>query len=152
MFKLPFRGKQSQVIKRQLYRLFAAVAPWIKLVVIFDTSHKLSKLSRLKSDLPPLKQSRLIYRISCGDCDEFYIGMTKRRLLSRVKEHEKDEYSALFRHSCDTGHAVDYSSPEIIAKDNSVYRLQIKETLKIHDTFAYKSLNGNSGSLMLKLW
>ena len=65
---------------------------------------------------------------------------------------KKDEYSVLFRHSCDTGHVIDYSSPEILAKDHSVYRLQIKETLKIQDMFAYKSLNGNSGSLKLKLW
>ena len=78
--------------------------------------------------------------------------MTKRRLMTRINEHKKDEYSALFRHSCETEHIVDYSSPEIIAKDSSLYRLQIKETLKIQEAFAYKSLNGNSGSLMLKLW
>ena len=102
--------------------------------------------------LPPLKQSRLIYKISCSECDDFYIVMTKRRLQTRVNEHKKDEYSALYRHSCDTGHAIDYSSPEILTKDNYLYRLQIKETLKIQDTFAYKSLNGNTGSLMLKLW
>ena len=99
-----------------------------------------------------MKQSRLIYKISCSQCDDFYIGMTKRRLITRVNEHKKDEYSALFKHSCETGHIVDYSSPEIISKDSLLYRLQIKETLKIQEAFAYKSLNGNSGSLMLKLW
>ena len=90
--------------------------------------------------------------MSCSDCDEFYIGMTKRRLQTRVNEHKKDEYSALYRHTCETGHSIDYSSPGILAKDCVLYRLQIKETLTIQSTFAYKSLNGNSGSLMLKLW
>ena len=77
--------------------------------------------------------------------------MTKGRLQTRVNEHKKDECSALYKHNCETGHSIDYSSPGILAKD-VLYRLQIKETLTIQSTFAYKSLNGNSGSLLLKLW
>ena len=152
VIKLPFKGKQSQILKRQLCRLFSAVAPWVKVIVVLNPSHKLSSLSKLKCKLPPLNQSRLIYKISCRDCDNFYIGMTKRRLQSRVKEHKKDEHSALLRHSLETGHEIDYSSPEILTKDSNLYRLQIKETLKIQENCAYKSLNGNLGSLMLKLW
>ena len=152
MIKLPFKGKQSHVIRRQLCRLYAAVAPWIKVTVIFHAPDKLSKLSKLKCVLPSLKQSGLIYRILCIDCNEFYIGMTKRRLQTRVNEHKKDEYSALCRHSLETGHNIDYYSPDILAKDSNLYRLQVKETLKIQENFAYKSLNGNTGSLMLKLW
>ena len=152
VIKLPYKGKQSQVLKRQLYRLFAAVAPWIRVIVVLNASHKLSKLSKLKCQLPSLKQSRLIYKISCSDCDNFYIGMTKRRLKTRVNEHTKDENSALNKHASVTGHAIEYFSPQVLAKDSNLYRLQIKETLKIQEHFAFRSLNANVGSLMLKLW
>ena len=49
-------------------------------------------------------------------------------------------------------HDINFSDTEIIATDSSKYRLQVKETLKIQEHFAFKSLNGNTGSLLLKLW
>ena len=78
--------------------------------------------------------------------------MTKRRLQTRVNEHTKDENSALYKHASVTGHAIEYFSPQVLTKDSNLYRLQIKETLKIQEHFAFKSLNANIGSLMLKLW
>ena len=150
--KLPYKGNQSLILRRQLYRLFATVAPWVKVNVILHASNKLSRLCKLKCPLPTIKQSGVIYKIKCKNCSEFYIGMTKRRLETRINEHKKDENSALLRHSIEMDHIIDFCSSEILTKDTNSYRLQIKETLKIQEHFAYKSLNGNSGSLMLKLW
>ena len=149
--KLPYRGQQSLVLIRQLHRLFTTVAPWVKVNVVLIASNKLSRLSKLKCPLPKTKQSGLIYKILCKDCDEFYIGKTKRRLQTRINEHKKDENSALLRHSIEMDHVIDYCSPDILTKDTNSYRLQVKETLKIQEHFAYKSLNGNSGSPKLKL-
>ena len=69
-----------------------------------------------------------------------------------MNEHKKDEYSTVCKHSVETGHEINYPSPDILAKDSNLFRLQIKETLKIQENFAFRSLNGNTGSLMLKLW
>ena len=93
-----------------------------------------------------------IYKVKCAKCDEFYIGLTTRRLEPRLKEHASCDSSALFRHSMDTGHQIDFANPEVLATDRSKYRLSIKETLKIHEHYAYRSLNGNQGSYELKLW
>ena len=78
---LKFKGEQSRKIKKQLSRLFSRMASWIKLNFLFHASNKLSKL---KSVLPIGKCSHLIYHISCSECDEFYIGLTNRRLKTRI--------------------------------------------------------------------
>ena len=57
-----------------------------------------------------------------------------------------------FIHSSDSGHIMDLAAPEVLAKDTVKTRLLIKETLKIQEYHAYKSLNRNSGSYELKLW
>ena len=77
-------------------------------------------------------------------------GLTKRSLESILNEHKTDGNSALYRHSCLTNHENIYLNP-ILTKDVNYFRLEIKETLKIQEQQAYKSFNGNSGSLKLKL-
>ena len=47
---------------------------------------------------------------------------------------------------------MDLESPEILAVDNFKTRLLIKETLKIKEYHAVKSLNRNTGSYDLSLW
>ena len=47
-------------------------------------------------------------------------------------------------------HVINYSSFNILAAtDNSIFRLKIKETIKIKEYFAYNSLNGNTGSFLV---
>ena len=42
--KLPFKGQQSNMLKRQLTRLFVRLAPWTKINFIFYASNKIGKL------------------------------------------------------------------------------------------------------------
>ena len=60
--------------------------------------------------------------------------------------------SAFHSHSADTGHIIDFENPEILSTDKIKYRLQIKETLLIHDYSASDSLNINVKSFECKLW
>ena len=93
-----------------------------------------------------------IYKIHCAECDSFYVGKTKRVLKQRLDEHKVDEHSALLRHSMDTGHCIDFDDPAILASDSDELRLYIKESIKIKELSAHKSLNGNIGSMDLNLW
>ena len=47
-----------------------------------------SLLSHTKSTTPPCYVKNVIYKIPCGDCDQFYIGQTSRPLIKQIKEHE----------------------------------------------------------------
>ena len=62
--KLPYKGNQNAVLKRQLHRLFSKFAPWLKLNIVFSASYKLARLSNLKCSLPVLKQSNVIYKVN----------------------------------------------------------------------------------------
>ena len=37
-----------------------------------------------------MKRSSIVYKISCLDCNSFYIGETKRHLHTRIQEHMND--------------------------------------------------------------
>ena len=152
MISLPFCGLSSLKLRRQLKRMVSAVVPWADLQIIFKPSIKLGCLSKLKDCVPKLCVSHLVYKVNCKECSDFYIGMTCRRLKDRLAEHSSSENSAIFKHSSDTGHVIDFDSPEILAKDRFKTRLLIKETLKIQEYHASKSLNRNTCSYELKLW
>ena len=77
---LPFCGINSYKLKRQLERIIEKIAPWAKLNIIFRPYFRLKILSNLKSPVPLLNKSNVVYKINCIECNEFYIGMTKRRV------------------------------------------------------------------------
>ena len=61
-----------------------------------------------------------IYSIPCNDCDNEYIGQTKRQFGTRFKEHQKavffckKENLALSEHMCLTNHAIERDKSKII--------------------------------------
>ena len=152
LFSLPHIGVQSLKLCRQLKRIYGAVLPCVDLSVVFKPIHKFNRLCKLKSLYPLLSRSNVLYRVNCKDCAEFYVGLTTRRLEQRMKEHSTSQNSALMLHSLDTGHRPMYDSPEVLATDCCRTRLFIKESLKIQECKAFKSLNGNQGSFDLQLW
>ena len=149
---LPYCGQMSDRIKRQLNRMMATVAPWIKLRVVFKSIRTLRSLSKLKSKLPTLSWSKVVYQVNCSQCSEFYVGKTIRTLVQRLNEHASDINSALSKHNAMTGHIINYEQASVVATDICDSRLYVKEALKIRELAAYKSLNGNIGSMELKLW
>ena len=69
-----------------------------------------------------------------------------------MKEHVSSDSSALMKHHVETGHRNEYDLPEVLASDMCKTRLFVKETLKIQELKAFRSLNGNQGSFELRLW
>ena len=120
--------------------------------MIFRPINKLTSLCKRKDHFPVLEHSNVVYQVSCIGCDSFYVGMTTRRLHQRLKEHKNNTSSALHKHVSETGHSMNYNEPTILAMDNNKTKLFIKESLKIKELCAYKSLNGNTGSFELYLW
>ena len=142
----------SVALNRQLSRLLNVLIPSVQLICVFRPSCRLSKLSRLKSSLLPKQNSNVVYKISCSDCNEFYVGMTTRILKNRITEHSKDANSALFRHSIESDHSIDFDNVQVLDHDNNRINLLIREALFIHDLHAESSLNRNIGSFHLQLW
>ena len=93
--------------------------------------------------------SRVVYTASSWDCQEFYIGKTKRRLHDRKTVHFKSITSgnhppAIADHVTSTGHNMKWDNLEILARGRSDTHCKIKETLLIRDL--EPSLNENVSS------
>ena len=132
--------------------MYSTVLPNVDLKILFKPVRKLQCLSQLKSGIPLLSRSKVVYKISCNNCNEFYVGLTTRRLEERISEHIKNDASALYKHAVETGHDIAFSRPEILTSDDIELRLQVKETLMIRDLYAYRSLNNMKSSDDLTLW
>ena len=68
--------------------------------------------------------SNVVYKASCWDCQDFYIGKTKRRLHDRKTEHFKAimstcHASTIADHVTSTGHNLKWDHFEILAKGRS---------------------------------
>ena len=98
--------------------------------------------------------SKVIYKASCHDCNDFYIGKTKRRLKDRKTEHSKgllkdDHSSAIADHVKTTGHNIEWDHFDILASGMSDYQFKIKETLFIQELQPALNANVSSEKLLL---
>ena len=135
---LPYCGVNSNKLKRQVERIVCKIAPWSKPNIVFKPSYRLSVVSKLKSPVKTLNKSNVVYKINCLDCNDFYIGMTRRRLHKRLHKHKSRQYCAVFKHISEKGHNINFDKPTVLCSDSSKTRLFVKETF-----FAHKSLNVN---------
>ena len=80
----------------------------IDLRVIFQSARRIKSFFPCKGMINRSQMSKVVYKASCWDCQDFYIGKTKRRLHDRRTEHFKDitstcHASAIADHITSTG-------------------------------------------------
>ena len=88
---------------------------------VFKTPKKLGGLlSSFKNAIAPGYRQGAIYKINCSDCDQCYIGETKRWFETRKKEHMRDvkngdnNATALSKHAVELGHSIDWKNYKIL--------------------------------------
>ncbi|EFN63938.1 hypothetical protein EAG_08369, partial [Camponotus floridanus] len=61
------------------------------LELALSSNNKLKGLIKLHKDpLPKFYHSNVTYKITCNDCDAFYVGQTGKRLIIRLKKHRSN--------------------------------------------------------------
>ncbi|KAJ8961534.1 hypothetical protein NQ318_014785, partial [Aromia moschata] len=79
-----------------------------------------------------------IYEISCKDCDQKYIGQTKRSILTRFKEHpahlkySRTEKSCVAQHAFDNNHRIYINILKLIRNVTNSRELDAFESLENH--------------------
>ena len=107
----------------------------IDLGVIFNNSSNIKSFFPYKDGLAGSLTSKDIYKASCWDCNELYIGKTKRWLHDRKSELfnallSNTITSALADQAISTGHNLKWDHFEILATGRSDHHGTIKETLQ----------------------
>ena len=155
---LPYLGLHSasnQVAKRLkscVYKFYSC----INLKIIFQNSRRIKSYVPYKDRLNRSQISRIIYQAGCWDCNEFYIGKTKRRLHDRKTERFKalskcDHTSAIADHMKTTGHNIKWDHFDILASGKTDFHCKIKETLLIPELKPSLNVNVSSEKLLLQL-
>ena len=130
---LPYYGKASETLRPRLSRLCKRFG--ISCHIAF-VPFKVARYFCLKSRLPDLIHSHVVYKYSCPvDPDHCYIGKTKRHLVTRIREHaQSNTQSAIFDHRLECDCIFLPAHFRILRVCNDDYSLNICEALHIKES------------------
>ena len=86
---LPFLGIQSKIVTQQLKSCIYKFYGCFNLKITFRNTRRITSFFPYKDKLSRSLRSKVAYKASCWDCNDYYIGKTKRRLHDRKTEHLK---------------------------------------------------------------
>ena len=119
---LPYLGVQSKIVTKQLKTCINKVYGCIDLRVIFQSACRIKSFSPYKDMIKRFQISKAVYKASCWNCQDLYIGKTKRRLHDRKTQHFKGITS-----TCHAPAIADH----VTSTGRSDTHCKIKETLLI---------------------
>ena len=86
---LPYLGLHSNHVTKRLKSCVNRFYSFVNVKVIFQNTRRMKSFFPYKDRLNRSQLSKVIYKASCWDCNDFYIGKTKRRLHDLKTEHFK---------------------------------------------------------------
>ena len=84
-----FLLQSNQISQRRLKSCVYNFYSFVNLKIIFQNNCRIKSFFPYKDRLNRSQKSKVIYKASCRDRNDFYIGKTKRRLHDRKTEHFK---------------------------------------------------------------
>ena len=140
--KIPFLGKLSAQLHKDLYSSIKKHIPYCKPIFIPSNSFSISSFFKFKDTLPLHCRSGVIYKYKCGGCEATYIGHTALQLHIRICKHKgvsyrtlhpltNPEHSNIRNHSHDTDHPINNNSFSILASNHNDVKRIILETIFI---------------------
>ena len=114
---LPYLGLHSNHVTKRL-KSCVIVSTLLLMSRLFFKTHGASNPSSHTRTVSTARNYPVIYEASCWDCNDFYIGKTKRRLHDRKTEHFKallknDQSFAIADHVKNTGHNIKWDHFDI---------------------------------------
>ena len=151
---LPYLGLHSNQVTKRLKSCVYNFYSFVNLKITFQNTRRIKSYFPYKDRLNRSQRSKVIYKAGCWNCDEFYIGKTKRRLHDRKTEHFKalaksDHSSAIADHVKTTGHDIKWDHFDILASGKTDFHCKIKETLFIQELKPSLNVNVSSEKLLL---
>ena len=114
-------------------------------------------LTKVKDPLPIEKQANIVYEVPCT-CGQVYIGETRRRLGTRLKEHRDackkglTDKSAIAEHAWTNGHPIRWDATKVLQRASRTMELVMKESLSIRTKPESERFNRDSGFELPDCW
>ncbi len=147
-----YYNEKSILFKNRLLKSVAKLIPeQTKFNTYFSNNcsllHKFSKSFKIGPNNLPC-----VYQIPCKNCENAYIGQTKRPLKIRMREHQlclkRPGISAAADHQLITGHNVDFSNVKVLRYEKLLSKRLILESLYIKNCKTFDN-NTVSRSLLI---
>ena len=154
-FGLEYFGKSSENFEKVVRSVTRKLnLPGQKLVFYYKRGKSLENLfSQNFKNFWPDDGLNGVYKISCKNCEQNYIGETGRPFCVRLSEHEKYSgplgHYASFDHISRFGHNLDFENSRIVKHESNPYRRKIIESLYMSETQLFEN---NSCSFKLNVF
>ena len=140
--KLPYMGKLSFDLRKQLKTLLQTNYPQIKFTFVFTNTNTIGNFLKQRVNRSTDLVSNVVYLFTCPDCQARYVGSTTRWLRDRVLEHKglstrtrrqlaNPSFSSIREHSREHSHPFSTTDFSILTSHSSRHDLIISESLYI---------------------
>lgn len=85
---LPFLGMQSKIVTKQLKTCIKKFYGCIDPMVIFQSARRIKSFFPYKDKINRSQMSKVVYKASCWDCPDFYIGKRMTEKLNILKDSQ----------------------------------------------------------------
>ena len=97
-FKLPYIGNFSKLADIKFKTLVCKnLCSDFKIKLVFS-SFKIKNFFTFKDPIPDVLKSYVVYEFTCEGCNSRYIGESTHHFSTRIKEHNSDKNSDIFKH------------------------------------------------------
>lgn len=137
-----------QQINKEICRIMAKH----KMIMSECSETRLKNLIGGSKDRIPEHQLSGIYSIKCNDCDDEYVGQSRRKIEIRYKEHRTNtvkgeiDKSSIARHMIDNDHNFSISNLKLIQRVDKSYKLNAYESY--HISKRNNLINENEGPIL----
>ena len=156
---MPYLGRMSIVLKRDIHNLVRKFYPTIDVKIVFKRGFQISNMFNFKDRLPLKCASGVVYSIKCKQCGQraAYIGKTintihERFFGSNGHLNPRTAESALLEHMNQSENSecgFDFDSIKILDTCNFDYKLKVMESVYLK--YEKQTLNTQKYSFPLKL-
>ena len=146
-FIFSYYGHESIIFAERIRKICKRLLPLVQVNIAFKKTFTLKSvfLPKQKGTDPDKTNKKLIYRIPCKDCDQYYYGETGRAKIVRMKEHQTNikkqkDTSELVQHILKEKHTFDFDNVDTINHEVNWQRRVIKESIYTYESNG-KALN-----------
>ena len=156
-----YTGQHGLQIRTQLHKLLSKAYPHISIRLSFVLRVDCLTFFSFKDRISFAMRLHVVYKYKCQCCAALYVGQTRRHIHTRISEHmgvssktgnklSVSQMSAVLTHHHLSKHTISDSDFTILTSGNSMFDLEMRESLLISKLKPI--LNNNISSMPLYLF